>query len=94
MASRIATLLLLGVVCVGFVTAEIVVDCCLKTSSKRFPLSAVSSYTIQEAGQGCAIRATAIITRTGKTLCLSHPSEETWMINFINRLEEKLKNQA
>ncbi|XP_060894224.1 C-C motif chemokine 19a.2 isoform X2 [Labrus mixtus] len=94
MASRIAALLLLGVVCVGFVTAEIAVDCCLKTTSKRFPLIIVSSYVIQEAGQGCDIGATAIITKAGRTLCISHPSEDTWVGDYIKHLERKQRNQA
>lgn len=39
--------------------AQIVVDCCLKVSEKRLPLHILVSYTIQGAGKGCEISATA-----------------------------------
>ncbi|XP_041644239.1 C-C motif chemokine 19-like [Cheilinus undulatus] len=92
MASRVAALLLLGVICLGFVTAEVPVDCCLQTSSKRFPLHIVAHHMIQEAGQGCEIGATVIITKVGKQLCFSHPSVEPWVQNYIRHLEKTKPN--
>ncbi|KAF1389587.1 hypothetical protein PFLUV_G00074980 [Perca fluviatilis] len=64
MASRVAVLLLLGVICVGLASAEIVVDCCLKVAEKPLPLTIIQSYAIQEGGNGCEISATAFITKS------------------------------
>uniref|UniRef100_UPI0037E92E5A C-C motif chemokine 19-like n=1 Tax=Semicossyphus pulcher TaxID=241346 RepID=UPI0037E92E5A len=95
MASRIAALLLLGVVCLGFATAEVLVDCCLETTDKRVPLKIIDRHIVQEAGQGCDIGATAFITKIGKILCISHPSQEEWVRNYIKYLERNnKKNKA
>ncbi|XP_044053281.1 C-C motif chemokine 20-like isoform X2 [Siniperca chuatsi] len=93
MASRVTALLLLGVICVGFATAEIAVDCCLTIGEKRLPLHILVSYTIQEAGQGCEISATAFITKVGRTLCVSHPSKQAWVKAHIDFLEKKKQRQ-
>ncbi|XP_076587583.1 C-C motif chemokine 20-like [Chaetodon auriga] len=89
MASRVTALLLLGVVCFGFAAAEIVVDCCLRTTDKRLPLQILDSYIIQDAGKGCDISATAFITKVGKKLCVSHHSKLAWVKNYINILDKK-----
>ncbi|XP_045890053.1 uncharacterized protein LOC123959811 [Micropterus dolomieu] len=89
MASRVTALLLLGFICVGFASAQIVVDCCLKVSEKRLPLHILVSYTIQGAGKGCEISATAFITKAGKTLCVSHPADQSWVQSHIDYLEKK-----
>nr|XP_046242341.1 C-C motif chemokine 19-like [Scatophagus argus] len=89
MASRAAALLLLGFICVGFATAEIAVDCCLRTTNKFLPLQILDHYIIQDAGKGCEISATAFITKVGRTLCVSHPSEEDWVKKHIAFLERK-----
>ncbi|XP_041793644.1 C-C motif chemokine 8-like [Chelmon rostratus] len=89
MASRVAVLFLLGVICFGFVAAEIVVDCCLTTTKRRLPIQILDSYIIQDAGKGCDIGATAFITKVGKTLCVSHHSELPWVKSYIDFLEKK-----
>ncbi|XP_034728826.1 C-C motif chemokine 19-like [Etheostoma cragini] len=89
MASRIAVLLLLGVICVGFASAEIVVDCCLTVAEKPLPLTIIHSYTIQERGKGCEISATAFITKVGRILCVSHPRDKAWVRSHINYLDKK-----
>ncbi|XP_034548478.1 C-C motif chemokine 19a.2 [Notolabrus celidotus] len=91
MASRVAALLLLGVICVSFTAAEVPIDCCLETSSNRFPLQIVASHSIQEAGKGCDIGATVIITKVGRILCISHPSELSWVQNYIKYLNRQKK---
>ncbi|XP_068577048.1 C-C motif chemokine 19-like isoform X1 [Cebidichthys violaceus] len=89
MASTTALLLLLGVLCVGFASAEIVVDCCLTIAEKPMPLKIIQSYTIQEAGKGCGISATGFITKLGRTLCVSHPNDKQWVRTYIKYLDEK-----
>uniref|UniRef100_A0A3Q1HVP0 Chemokine interleukin-8-like domain-containing protein n=1 Tax=Anabas testudineus TaxID=64144 RepID=A0A3Q1HVP0_ANATE len=89
MASRVAALLLLGIICTGFVAAEVAFDCCLKKSEKYLPPKILVSYTIQEAGKGCEISATVFTTRTGRILCVSHPSEQGWVKSHINLLNNK-----
>ncbi|XP_026177474.1 C-C motif chemokine 20-like [Mastacembelus armatus] len=89
MASRVAALLLLGLICTGFAAAEIVVDCCLKTTNKKLPLQIIVGYSIQEAGKGCDISATAFLTKNRRTLCVVHPSEEEWVKSHVAYLENK-----
>ncbi|XP_030273611.1 C-C motif chemokine 20-like [Sparus aurata] len=89
MASRVAALLLLGVICVGLASGQIAVDCCLKTSDKFLPLSRINGYVIQEAGQGCDKSATVFITKTGRTLCFSHHSKLQWVRGHIEALEAR-----
>ncbi|XP_040011915.1 C-C motif chemokine 20-like [Xiphias gladius] len=89
MASRVAALLLLGVICAGFAAAEIAVDCCLSTTDRFLPLIKIASYTIQEAGRGCDISATVFITKAGKTLCVVHPSERAWVKSHIKLLDKR-----
>ncbi|XP_070690437.1 C-C motif chemokine 13-like [Pempheris klunzingeri] len=93
MASRVAALLLLGVViCAEFAAAEIAVDCCLSVGVKRLPLQNLESYSIQEAGKGCDIRATRFITKVGRILCVSHPDDLPWVRNHIKHLDAKKKS--
>ncbi|XP_037338302.2 C-C motif chemokine 19-like [Pungitius pungitius] len=89
MASSTAALLLLGLLCVGFASAEMMVDCCLTVAEKPMPLHLLQSYTIQEAGNGCRISATGFITKLGKTLCVSHPNNKLWVRKYIKYLDEK-----
>ncbi|XP_042370143.1 C-C motif chemokine 20-like [Plectropomus leopardus] len=94
MASRIAVLVLLGVICVGFAAAEIPVDCCLTISEKPMPLQIIVSYNIQDAGNGCEIDATAFFTKNKRTLCVSHPKHKAWVRGHIEYLKDKkLKSQ-
>ncbi|XP_040899093.1 C-C motif chemokine 19-like [Toxotes jaculatrix] len=89
MASRVAALLLLGVLCVGFAAGEIAMDCCLNAVDKFLPLIMIADYSIQEAGKGCEISATAFITKSGRTLCVVHPSERPWVQKHIAHLDSK-----
>ncbi|XP_029916390.1 C-C motif chemokine 21-like [Myripristis murdjan] len=90
MAARVALLLLLAVICIGFAAAEIPADCCLSVTDKRIPRNLVESFEVQEAGQGCDISATLFITKkVGKRLCAPHPSLSKWVRDLINRLTPK-----
>nr|XP_020450727.1 C-C motif chemokine 20-like [Monopterus albus] len=93
MASRVAALLLLGIICTGFAAAEIVLDCCLDTTKKFLPRHILVGYSIQEAGKGCDISATAFITRAGKKLCVVHPSKGEWVQRHITFLDNKKRAQ-
>uniref|UniRef100_A0A3Q1HFY4 C-C motif chemokine 21-like n=1 Tax=Acanthochromis polyacanthus TaxID=80966 RepID=A0A3Q1HFY4_9TELE len=75
MASKVAALLLLGIICFGLAAADIPADCCLKTSDRRFPPKLIASYTLQDANKGCPIKATVVITKLGRKLCLAHPDD-------------------
>lgn len=44
--------------CIDLPAAEVVMDCCLQKSEKYLPPKILVSYSIQEAGKGCEIRAT------------------------------------
>ncbi|XP_022609477.1 C-C motif chemokine 24-like [Seriola dumerili] len=93
MASRVAALLLLSIICTEFAAAEVPVDCCKKASKTLIPKKIIESYTILEAGQGCDISATVFITKGGKRLCAVHPSVEGWVRSHINFLDLK-KNDS
>ncbi|AWP07656.1 putative eotaxin-like isoform 4 [Scophthalmus maximus] len=93
MASRVAALLLLGVICARFAQGEMVVDCCLSTTDKFFPLIKIETYTLQHAGQGCDLSATVFITKAARTVCIVHPSAENkrtkWVKSHIQYLDNK-----
>ncbi|XP_072243021.1 C-C motif chemokine 8-like [Leuresthes tenuis] len=89
MASPVAALLLLGVICFMFAAAEVPVDCCLTASPRRLPSKNIVSYTVQDEGKGCAIGATVLVTKSGRNLCVVHPKENPWVQNIINILEKK-----
>ncbi|XP_071757131.1 C-C motif chemokine 19a.2 [Centroberyx gerrardi] len=88
MASRVALLLLLAVICIGFAAAEVPADCCLSVTDKPFPRSKVESYIVQEAGLGCDISATVIITKSGRRLCTPHPSLSRWVKTLIAHMQK------
>ncbi|XP_075903348.1 uncharacterized protein LOC142902300 [Nelusetta ayraudi] len=85
MASRVAALLLLGVVCVELVSAQRLLDCCKSASTKSFPAQAVQSYIIQDEGRGCDIKATV----GNKKLCVSHPDDQEWVRDLINLVNNR-----
>ncbi|XP_017286306.1 C-C motif chemokine 21-like [Kryptolebias marmoratus] len=89
MASRVAALFLLGLVCFQLTEAQIPVDCCLKVSEKRLPSKNLVSYTIQEAGKGCDISATVFLNRHNMKLCVAHPDENKWVQKLIKILDKK-----
>ncbi|CAB1420598.1 unnamed protein product [Pleuronectes platessa] len=87
MASRLAAaLLLLGLICTGLSRAEVAVDCCLSTTDKFFPLIRISTYKLQIAGEGCDISATVFITKTANTICIVHPTDSFYRIQFLMTL--------
>ncbi|CAG07793.1 unnamed protein product [Tetraodon nigroviridis] len=94
MASRAAALLLLGLVCVQFAAAQVVLDCCRTKTSKLLPLQLIRSYSVQDAGAGCDISATVFVTKTGRQLCVSHPSEEKWVQKHIDALLRRKEKHA
>ncbi|XP_041855931.1 C-C motif chemokine 19a.2 [Melanotaenia boesemani] len=93
MASRVAALILLGVICLGLAAAEMPVDCCLRVSDKRLRATNLVSYIIQEEGKGCAISATVFLTKTGKTLCVVPAKDYPWVQRTIAILNAKAKAQ-
>uniref|UniRef100_A0A3B5K317 C-C motif chemokine 13-like n=1 Tax=Takifugu rubripes TaxID=31033 RepID=A0A3B5K317_TAKRU len=84
----------LALVCIEFAAAEVVLDCCKTKTSKFFPLQRIQSYRIQDSGTGCDIDATVFVTKNGRHLCVSHPSEEKWVKKHIDALEKRKQKQA
>ncbi|XP_008287540.1 C-C motif chemokine 20-like [Stegastes partitus] len=93
MASKVAALLLLGIICLGLAAADVPVDCCLSTAEKRLPHRLVASYQIQDAGKGCDIKATLVITKAGRQLCLVHPDGNQWVQQLINAVDKRKQTQ-
>ncbi|XP_062273020.1 C-C motif chemokine 21-like [Scomber scombrus] len=93
MASRIAALLLLGVICLGFASGQVAIDCCLSTSNKHFPHQIVKSYIIQEAGKGCEISATILKSQRGKNICAPEASKAQWVQDIINHVDKRRARQ-
>ncbi|KAM4577041.1 C-C motif chemokine 21-like [Odontesthes bonariensis] len=89
MASRVAALLLLGIICFMFAAAEVPLDCCLKVSQRRLQSKNIVSYSVQDAGKGCDISATVFVNKLGKSLCVVHPQGNPWVQNIINILDKK-----
>ncbi|KAM9392334.1 monocyte chemotactic protein 1B-like [Pholidichthys leucotaenia] len=89
MASRVAALLLLGVICFELAAAEMPVDCCLHAADKRLSSKNIESYRIQNAGNGCDIDATVFYTVKGKKLCVVHPSKKQWVHHLIKIIDQK-----
>ncbi|XP_047448173.1 C-C motif chemokine 21-like [Mugil cephalus] len=93
MASRVAALLLLGVICFSLASGEMAVDCCLQASTKRLPSRNIVSYFIQDAGNGCEKSATVFITNSGRQLCVIHPSMATWVQKLITLVDRKKESK-
>ncbi|XP_013875140.1 C-C motif chemokine 20 [Austrofundulus limnaeus] len=89
MASRLAALLLLSLVCFQLAAAQVPVDCCLSVSVKRLVSKNLVSYTIQEAGKGCDISATVFINNKNMKLCVAHPDQDKWVQKLIRVLEKR-----
>ncbi|XP_023121539.1 C-C motif chemokine 21-like [Amphiprion ocellaris] len=89
MASKVAALLLLGIICFGFAAADVPADCCLKTSDKHFPAKLISSYKLQDAGKGCDIKATVVITKAGRQLCLVHSDGNPWVQRVLHAVDKR-----
>ncbi|KAK7912733.1 hypothetical protein WMY93_012944 [Mugilogobius chulae] len=68
------------------VAGQVAVDCCLQVKSKDVPKRAVVDYSVQVAGQGCAIDALILVTRQRRTLCL--PLSQTRLEHFSRHVAE------
>ncbi|KAM4616657.1 C-C motif chemokine 5-like [Polymixia lowei] len=94
MTSPKTLLILTAVICISFTAAEVPADCCLTTTDKPFPAKYhIKSYTLQEAGKGCAISATVFISRTKKQLCTPHPDHSKWVKDYITAMQKKKARQ-
>ncbi|KAM4746599.1 C-C motif chemokine 20-like [Anableps anableps] len=89
MASKVAALLLLGLICFQVATAQIVVDCCLSVSEKRLITKNIVSYRIQRANSGCDIDATVFINKKGMKLCVVPPEGNPWVQRLIHILDTR-----
>ncbi|XP_038144066.1 C-C motif chemokine 20-like [Cyprinodon tularosa] len=90
MASKVAALLLIGLICFEFAAAEIAVDCCLRVESeKRLHRRNLVSYTIQRAGEGCKISATVFVNQRNMKLCVVPPEGNPGVQKIIDYLDKK-----
>ncbi|KAM8865164.1 uncharacterized protein ACB058_006505 [Synchiropus picturatus] len=89
MASPVTALFLLALIFMGSEAAYPLSDCCLKTTNKVVPKKYASDYIIQEAGQGCKIDATIIITKGNVKLCIPHPDRSQPVAGLIAYLDSK-----
>ncbi|XP_028270909.1 C-C motif chemokine 3-like [Parambassis ranga] len=89
MASRVAALLLLGLICFRLAAADVPTDCCLQTVDKKVPHQVVVSYYIQEADKGCSISATVFLTKNGRKLCVVHPSMSPLVQSVIDAVDRR-----
>ncbi|XP_007547433.1 C-C motif chemokine 20-like [Poecilia latipinna] len=89
MASKVAALLFLGLICFHVATAQIVMDCCLSVSEKRLIPKNIVSYKLQVAGSGCDISATVFLNKKGMKLCVVPPEGNQWVQNLIRTLEKR-----
>ncbi|KAJ8005603.1 hypothetical protein DPEC_G00119650 [Dallia pectoralis] len=94
MAPRLAALLLVVTVCLGYTQAfsDLPLDCCLVVTDMPFPRSfKVVAHLLQTTDRGCDIDATVFITKTGMRLCTPHPKDSAWVAKYIKRME-KVRN--
>ncbi|XP_012720747.2 C-C motif chemokine 20 [Fundulus heteroclitus] len=89
MASKVAALLLLGLVCFQLATAQMVMDCCLSVSEKRLNPKNLVSYRNQVAGMGCDISATVFVNKKGLKLCMVPAEENAWVQHLIKVLDKR-----
>ncbi|KAF6721085.1 C-C motif chemokine 19 [Oryzias melastigma] len=89
MASRVAALIFLGLLCIQLASAEVPKDCCLSVSKNRVPAKFVVSYYIQEAGKGCNLSATVFETKGGRRLCIVHPDGFPWVQKVISIVDSR-----
>ncbi|XP_008415966.1 C-C motif chemokine 20-like [Poecilia reticulata] len=89
MASKVAALLFLGLICFHVATAQIVMDCCLSVSEKRLIPKNIVSYKLQVAGSGCDISAAVFLNKKGMKLCVVPPEGNQWVQNLIRTLEKR-----
>ncbi|XP_023270125.1 C-C motif chemokine 8-like [Seriola lalandi dorsalis] len=82
--------------CILFITccctvtlAQIPLDCCLTVKNKVVDKKAIVDYRQQVRGMGCAIDATVLIGRRGKTLCV--PPHEPWVKDVVKHVDHLKK---
>ncbi|XP_054895620.1 C-C motif chemokine 20-like [Poeciliopsis prolifica] len=90
MATKAAALILLGLLCIEFASAELVVDCCLTVKSeKRLNPRNLVSYSVQRAGMGCDISATVFVNRRNMKLCVVPAEGNPGVQKLIDFLEKR-----
>ncbi|XP_026198301.1 C-C motif chemokine 19a.1 [Anabas testudineus] len=83
---------ILVITCYCTVTlAQMPIDCCLEVSNKPIGKSFVINYHRQIAGKGCAIDATVLETRGGRTLCVI--ADAQWL-TLLKQHVDKLKRDC
>ncbi|XP_032433783.1 C-C motif chemokine 20-like [Xiphophorus hellerii] len=93
MATKAAALILLGLICIEFASAQIAVDCCLRVESeKRLNPRNLVSYSVQRAGMGCDISATVFVNRKNMKLCVVPAEGNPGVQKLIDFLEKKRRN--
>ncbi|XP_077334300.1 C-C motif chemokine 19-like [Lithobates pipiens] len=73
-------------------TANMVVDCCLQTSTKRIPPNAVIGYEMQTPEKGCREKAVVFFTFHKPSLRLCAPLGNPWVVKLMKRLDNKKKD--
>ncbi|XP_004072851.1 C-C motif chemokine 19 [Oryzias latipes] len=89
MASRVAALILLGLLCAGLAAAQVPKDCCLSIRQEKLNPKNIVSYSIQEEGDGCQISASVFVNKHGKKLCVAHPKDFPWAQKIMNLVDKR-----
>ncbi|XP_068576948.1 monocyte chemotactic protein 1B-like [Cebidichthys violaceus] len=77
---------LLFITCCCTVTlAQIPMDCCLSVVNKTVHKQRIIDYRQQIRGQGCSIDAMILLTRGGKTLCVT--AGEPWIQDVVRHVD-------
>ncbi|KAG7214337.1 hypothetical protein INR49_023154, partial [Caranx melampygus] len=72
--------------------AQIAIDCCLSVKDKAVNKFAFVDYSQQVGGMGCAIDATVLVGKLGKSLCV--PPNAAWVqdvVKHVNHLRKVCK---
>ncbi|XP_073467658.1 C-C motif chemokine 19-like [Aquarana catesbeiana] len=75
-------------------TANMVVDCCLQTSTKRIPYNIVIRYEIQTPEKGCRQKAVVFFTSHKPSMKLCAPLGNPWVVKLMKRLDNKKKDSV
>uniref|UniRef100_A0A8C6T4Z4 Chemokine interleukin-8-like domain-containing protein n=1 Tax=Neogobius melanostomus TaxID=47308 RepID=A0A8C6T4Z4_9GOBI len=76
--------------CCSAVMGQMVMDCCLQVKNKAVPKQAIVDYSVQEAGQGCAISAMILVTRRHRPLCV--PTNQQWVKDVMRHVDKLRKH--
>ncbi|XP_069819429.1 C-C motif chemokine 21b-like [Dendropsophus ebraccatus] len=66
-------------------------DCCLQTSAKRIPFSAIVGYEIQTRDKGCPIDAVVFVMNSNPSRKLCATPGIAWVKKSTKRLEKRKK---